>query len=1013
MNRQTTLWIPGLLLVTLHVAGWAIAGPAGPADQAFVLSEQLVPYGVAERLWDGNQGSQRAIVRVTSPTAATRVHLPWRLQLQGMEGRQIVMTDADGRQLVNVVRIAADRMSADLVFEALAVGDYYVYYLPMRPPGNMNDPSGYLPYTCHANPGWLDANRLGAESLQAGGWRKLPEARVVGFQARSALDRLDPMEVIASEDERKSMLARNPQAMLLFPETRQHTIRMQRDLPLRWAESGPSATLLDDVRQHEYYAFQIGLYAPSQPLSNVTAKFSGLLSREGGEIPSSALTCFNLGGTNAYGRLFTKQVNVPQGSIQSLWIGVDVAEDQKPGLYRGTVVLQADGVAPQSVSLGLNVVPGVIAERGDNEPWRHSRLRWLNSVAGTGDVIPDPYLPLHVSDDRNISCLGRTLTLGNDGLPSAIAAGSSQVLAGPARFVIDGGSLTTGTLAWGSKQDSRVTWVAHSSGAAGSLECNGEMEFDGHLKYKLIFTPAADATLKDMRLELPYRAESATYLLGAGNDGGLRPGEFRWDWGGPFNGFWLGSVEAGLHCKLLGGAYTGPMLALYQPAPPDAWFNHGKGGVSIAGENGVVLATAYSGERKVKSGQPVVFEFSLLITPVKPVDQKTHFATRYYHGSGILTPDGFEARPSAAALAAGVSVVNVHHATRYNPYINYPYIRTRELADFASEMHRQNVKVKIYNTVRELTSMTTELWALRSLGNEVIADGGGGGGSWCQEHLITGYVPQWFQRFGDAPPDAAVLVNGSTDSRWLNYYVEGIGWLIRNTGIDGLYLDDVSYDRHTLQRVRAMMAQNKKGCMIDLHSNTGFSKGCSNHYMEFFPYIDRPWFGESFNYNAMSADQYLVQVSGIPFGLMGEMLHLGGNLWRGAVFGMTNRLDWLTGDVRCDPRPVWKIWDRFGLAEARMIGYWDSGCPVKTDNPAIKATAYVKSGRTMIALASWAPAEAETKLSIDWKSLGLDPAKAVLDAPASEGFQPEMKWKPTDPIRVAPNRGWLIIVDEH
>jgi len=45
-----------------------------------------------------------------------------------------------------------------------------------------------------------------------------------------------------------------------------------------------------------------------------------------------------------------------------------------------------------------------------------------------------------------------------------------------------------------------------------------------------------------------------------------------------------------------------------------------------------------------------------------------------------------------------------------------------------------------------------------------------------------------------------------------------------------------------------------------------------NQYTEFFPYVNRLWFGEGFNYDAMSPEQWLVECSGIPFGLMGDML---------------------------------------------------------------------------------------------------------------------------------------------
>ena len=105
----------------------------------------------------------------------------------------------------------------------------------------------------------------------------------------------------------------------------------------------------------------------------------------------------------------------------------------------------------------------------------------------------------------------------------------------------------------------------------------------------------------------------------------------------------------------------------------------------------------------------------------------------------------------------------------------------------------------------------------------------------------------------------------------------------------------------------------KPGCLIDLHSNTGLSKGPANQYAEFFPYVDKLWFGESFLYNEMSYENWLVEVSGIPFGLMGDMLHGGGNKWLGMVFGMTTRLPWTTEGVTCDPVAVWRIWDEFGI----------------------------------------------------------------------------------------------------
>ena len=106
-------------------------------------------------------------------------------------------------------------------------------------------------------------------------------------------------------------------------------------------------------------------------------------------------------------------------------------------------------------------------------------------------------------------------------------------------------------------------------------------------------------------------------------------------------------------------------------------------------------------------------------------------------------------------------------------------------------------------------------------------------------------------------------------------------------------------------------------------------------YMEHFPYVNRLWFGEYFDYENNSPDFFLTEVSGIPFGLMGEMLEKGGNPWRGMIYGMTNRMPW---SDNADPRPIWKVWDDFGMQGTKMFGYWSPNCPVKTDNPDVLAT---------------------------------------------------------------------------
>jgi hypothetical protein len=123
------------------------------------------------------------------------------------------------------------------------------------------------------------------------------------------------------------------------------------------------------------------------------------------------------------------------------------------------------------------------------------------------------------------------------------------------------------------------------------------------------------------------------------------------------------------------------------------------------------------------------------------------------------------------------------------------------------------------------------------------------------------------------------------------------------------------------------------------------------------------------------------------------------------VFGMTGRLPWAG-----NPRPLWKAWDDFGLAGSRMIGFWVPANPVKTGRDDVLATAYVREGRTMIALAGWTKDPVDVRLAIDWKALGLDPAKARLTAPAIEGFQEGRAFDAGEPVPLQPGKGWLLIV---
>lgn len=301
--------------------------------------------------------------------------------------------------------------------------------------------------------------------------------------------------------------------------------------------------------------------------------------------------------------------------------------------------------------------------------------------------------------------------------------------------------------------------------------------------------------------------------------------------------------------------------------------------------------------------------------------------------------------------------------------------------------------VNLYYTVRELSNHVAEMWPLRSLGDEVFQGRSafiysvektmfgtpGGGYPWLQEHLVSGYVPAWRQPLWNGDHDAAIATQGL--SRWHNYYVEGMRWLMQETGIDGLYLDGIGYDREIMKRIAKVMHANNPDYRINFHSGNNYDfmdrhTSPANSYMEHFPYVSNLWFGEMYDYNR-APDYWFVEISGIPFGLTSEMLEYqtGGNPYRGMIYGMTGRLH-----PSCSG--MWRFWDEFGIQDAEWLGYWSPDCPVRTDRADVLATAYRKKGQTLISLAHWPTERPRPGVT----------AQAATGAPAMDGRLSPGEW---------------------
>jgi len=987
----------------------------------YLLSEEI-PYGTGT--WDSDTfGNHRVVVRVNQKADAVWVHIQWRRRDVDPEKKNILLIDAQtGTRVKNLCRVDINREFGNLVFQPMIVpGEYYVYYMPHVMSGRSNYPSVTYPEPEQtAEQEWLERHELTPDKLPGIKKERFPVAQVVEIQSIDELNSFYPMEVIATAEEVEKILKSHPDSdYLLFSEDRRFPIRMWKDLPFRWIRKGPATTFRGDAARGEFYAFQIGVFAARKAIEDIDVSFSEMKhATSKTNIPASALRCINVSGINWDGEELDKICPVDKGKVQPLWCGIEIPLDARPGKYEGTVTVKPKDMKEASIQLIINVTQETLVDAGDSELWRHSRLRWLDSKIAFDDHTVPPFTPIIVQGNT-FSILGRKVRIGKTGFPEQIQSlfapevthiidKGRDILSSPINLIVedtknnlfhwegDGASITK-------VRPGVVIWESKSESGAMIMDCEARLECDGFLEFKVELSSNENIGVKDIRLEIPIIKDVARYSMGMGLKGGFRPQTFHWKWDQKKNqdSVWIGDVNAGLQVSFRGENYSRSLNTnFYHSKPlnmPPSWYNGGKGGCRIEeSRENTVLVTSYSGPRTISAGETLHFHFNLLLTPFKTVDTKSHWENRFYHAY----------KPIDEIARTGANTINNHHANQVNPYINYPFIHTQQMKDYVNEAHNKGLKVKIYYTIRELSNRAAEIFALRSLGDEIFSPGPGGGYSWLQEHLDSNYIAAWFV---PRLKDAAIINSGM--SRWHNYYLEGLNWLVQNIGIDGLYIDDVAYDRTTMKRVRKILDRGRKGALIDLHSANQFNPrdgfaNSANLYLEHFPYINRLWFGEYFDYDS-SPDFWLIELSGIPFGIMGEMLQGGGNPWRGMLYGMTSRLPWAG-----DPRPLWKIWDDFGIQEARMKGYWSPSCPVKTENPDVLATAYVKKDTVLVSIASWAEDIVLCKLEIDWKTLGMNPENMKLHAPFIKEFQGKTTFKPTDMIPVEPGKGWLLILSE-
>jgi hypothetical protein len=599
----------------------------------------------------------------------------------------------------------------------------------------------------------------------------------------------------------------------------------------------------------------------------------------------------------------------------------------------------------------LRVSRTTVEARGDRDLRRLSRLRWLESDAGLSDEVFPPYTPLAlVKATRTVSTWGHSLTLTPSGLPGRLRRGSDDILAGPMEVACTASGIP---VVWRNAAcrfteaiPARVRWSGGAESEPLRLAVEGEMEYDGAAVVTLTLSSARECTVRDLAIALSWRGEHAWLASGMGYRG-RREGDRLWR-SVPREracfdpSVWLGSVKAGL------GFITWDTAPWEDPSRMDA--------MTVKEHGDRVALRLNLGAHRMGPGKAWRMQFALRPTPVKPEDPR-HWQFRYLHRGGGFSP-GEEDTPQSylrddcrrldELLSLGVKRLNLHDW--WGPSFNYPWQwdGPDNLSRLTAEAHRRGIRVKVYNSGRELSNLAPEFWALLFEGtlyafrDSIVPNPVGNfQDAWHENHLPDGLPQGWPRLHRDLGNEHTVPISNST--RTGNFYLESMRYMTEMFGVDGAYWDGADGPtlghREMAKRLWTIFRKTNPEAVIDAHHGTTMLDSPVTSYILVFPFIDSIWHGEGFAYDRYDPWVWLTEISGLPFNIPSEMLGGEEYIDRGMLFGIWPRMGWGAGTEK--QRRLWRFFDDFGIERAVMRGFWEGNNGVVMDRPDTYATAFV------------------------------------------------------------------------
>lgn len=732
------------------------------------------------------------------------------------------------------------------------------------------------------------------------------------------------------------------------------------------------------MSENEKFVFQIAVL----PKENCTVSKISCSSE-------ADVFCVNTDIVDKFGKKGKKSIELKNNEIQPLFFVADASG--RAGCRLECKISIVTDKGKYSFSVYFSVNDEAVKNYGYNDIWSLSRLNWLNSDLFIDDTVPKPFESPQLNG-RTASVIGREFEFSASGLPVQIHSKFDEAVQvtdkvqkslfyKKAEFVINGSCVPDGKTD-SNAYNNRIESVTACENDDYTARISSTLRYEGMIEYSVEITPKRDFISDDVALSFFVAPENSVLMHGLGKRA-VKAESFttKWDNQKQQDSLFIGSVNCGMRIKWKAENYIRPLVNIFYKnlplaVPKETWDNYGKGKISVSTSEQGTQICASTGSFEFKKGEARHFDFEIHSTPLKAIDYKKAFSVRYSHSNELRD----EIKEINEAAEKGLTHVIFHQGNMIMPFINYPFYETERLKNAVDYAAKKNIGIKLYYTEREHSNHMAETFVYKALGDEIILRKKGVSHSWQKEKpqwLIDNFgediIPGWFVKYkhGKYKNDHDISFIVKPDTRLDNYYVEGLNWLVQNIGIKGIYIDDTSLDRTTLERARKVLQQTDG--LIDMHmwNHEEVRAGdvsCMNLYTEILPYLDSVWLGEGFFYKKYSPEYMLAEVSGIPYGLTGQMLEGGGDFHAGMLYGMNNRYGWGYKNAV----HMYKVWDDFGITESRMLGYWHRENPASTDNKNVLATVYLKEDKALICLYNFSFKREKFRLKLDKSLLTFD-----------------------------------------